>query len=571
MPGLDHTQDKSSDAHIWPSSDKKDIKTSTEDAGELLVETSLAAEQVDVASQDPLDKRESDRSRLSAVEDLVTEFQDFEYPDRRPPTPLSAPKHQPGPKDRESDLIYNSASKDLPTHGNEQYIRFAQPNQSPAYIRYAPSVIHFERPMTPTETPSILYRTVPQGSSSSSLPVHSNQNTEDTPPPFQTTPEPSSEWLKEVAKSSHLQSPHPQSPARSIQILNPKSQWMPKSGTVKEAPRETPSAPYAASTVSAISESMDSVFSAESLETSATAFSRDSGFSVEQIQSATRVFVSILQEDGVLMPLYKPARENSRIGPKRLRRYICEAVKIYAENLKEEANDHLEFAASRLVHAKARYAARCIASGEESYKYSQDSVNDRNRATRNSEDSSEEETAERPVEEAEFRDLKAFRLFLTESDAYMILQAQIQAICTKNSMSSHNGPVIRDLKLATGATRNSQPPQSIRNPGEELLSDERFCQGKELKPIPATRSNIQRTWYAWQKDVHDLAGSLLLGSEWIFTAKAALFLLIDVIFLLTDDAFIAIGCLEPPLEVGWTRIRSECVSRYRYRIVTGLY
>jgi hypothetical protein len=275
-----------------------------------------------------------------------------------------------------------------------------------------------------------------------------------------------------------------------------------------------------ASTASTTSNSQDSVFSEESIETSITAFSKSSGFSDEQIQSATRAFVSILQEDEVLMPLYESARYNTRIEPKRLRRHIRRAIKAYAENLKEEANDHLEFSASLLVRAKARYAAQYIVSEEGRYGQSQNLVNDRNRASKDAEDSSDEETTERTVDETDFGDLKAFRMFLTGSNAFVALREQTHAFCTKSSKNNR------------------------------------------LKPPIATRSSIKRTWCAWQRDIQTLAGSLLLGFDWTFLGNAALYLLLDVIFLLTDDFLIATGYLEPPLEVGWTRIRNECVRRY---------
>ena len=116
--------------------------------------------------------------------------------------------------------------------------------------------------------------------------------------------------------------------------------------------------------MSTTSTTLGSVFSTDTLATSITAFSKESGFSIEKIQTATRVFVSIIQDDELLAPLYESARNDIKIGPNRLRRHTRGALKAFAENLKEEADDHLQFQASRLVHARARYAARCVGSGD---------------------------------------------------------------------------------------------------------------------------------------------------------------------------------------------------------------
>ena len=72
---------------------------------------------------------------------------------------------------------------------------------------------------------------------------------------------------------------------------------------------------------------------------------------------------------------------------------------------------------------------------------------------------------------------------------------------------------------------------------------------------------MERTWHSWQEDAKELERSLLLGFDRLLGAKAAMFLLLDLFFLLTDDMLIALGLLEPPLGVDWTRIRCECVSR----------
>jgi len=283
-----------------------------------------------------------------------------------------------------------------------------------------------------------------------------------------------------------------------------------------------------ASTTSTTSNCSDSVFSAESLETSATAFSREVGFSVEQIQSAMRVFLSILQEEEVLVHMYAFAISNPGIGPNRLRRCIRGALKSFAEHLKEEANDHLEFQISRLVHAKARYAARCIASGENKRQQARVRGTPREHTNRGLDSSSEEETTERPVDAPNLEDLEAFRRFLTESDAYATLQVDIHAFCTEYSTTPRDIPTFDKARL-----------------------------------LHVSKRNTERTWSSWSEDTQDLTRSLLLGFDRSLGAKVAMYLLLDLFYLLTDDVFVAMGLLEPPFKLGWTRIRSEYVSPYK--------
>ena len=282
-----------------------------------------------------------------------------------------------------------------------------------------------------------------------------------------------------------------------------------------------------ASIISTTSDSLDSVFSVESSDTLATALTRESGFSDEQIQRAIRIFVLTLQNDELLAPLYEHARNDTRIGPNRLRRHIRGAIKAFAERLREEANDYLQHAASRLVQAKANYAARCIASGDDRLVRSPGSGEPLHLSIHDLEDSSEEETVERQVEHTGLEDLYAFRLFLTDSDAYTTLRADILAFCTKQSTSPKSLPAVEKSKLL---------------------------------PSVMPKNEMNRTWHSWKEDTETLARGLLLGFDRSLGAKASMFLLLDLIFLLTDDILIASGWLEPPLEVGWTRLRSQCVS-----------
>lgn len=270
--------------------------------------------------------------------------------------------------------------------------------------------------------------------------------------------------------------------------------------------------------------------SPKSSRTSATSSYKNSGFSVEQIQKATRVFVSILQQNELLAPLYKYARNNTTIGPNKLRRHLRGALKTFASNLEGEANDLFEIQVSSLMHAKAHHAARRLANEEDKSQQLQAPGLDHGQASEELEDSSEDSSEDEMMEAddaAEFRDLKRFCLFLTESGAYATLQADIRAFCTKQLTSPQSLPAIEKSKLL---------------------------------PSVMPKNEMNHTWHSWKEDTKTLARGLLLGFDRSLGAKAAMFLLLDLIFLLTDDILIASGWLEPPLEVGWTRIRSDCVS-----------
>lgn len=97
-----------------------------------------------------------------------------------------------------------------------------------------------------------------------------------------------------------------------------------------------------------------------SRETSDTYFSIHGGYSETQIDRATTEFISILRDDPSLVPLYKQAIEDYRIGPERLERNLCRLFRAYASHLRKVAGNTLEIYTSRLVHGKSSTAAGSI-------------------------------------------------------------------------------------------------------------------------------------------------------------------------------------------------------------------
>lgn len=242
-----------------------------------------------------------------------------------------------------------------------------------------------------------------------------------------------------------------------------------------------------ASTSSTISKSLESVFSVNSLETSTATFHEDSagGFSREQVQSATRVFVSIVQTDHVLEPLYGLARNDPRIGVKKLQNHMRSVLKVFADDLRIEAKDYLEFSASRLVRIRAGHAARCISRG-----YTRSS-------TKDPEDTSDDDTQAGSFDEREIHnDLSAFRSFLTQSEAFVKFRVATELFC-------------------------SQPPSAS-----------------------ASDDDVN-------EDFQSYTSNGTFGPYFIRLLKGA------VLFTVINQV-VSLGCMEPPSEVGRTRIKVEC-------------
>ncbi|KAH8723309.1 hypothetical protein GQ44DRAFT_317133 [Phaeosphaeriaceae sp. PMI808] len=180
-----------------------------------------------------------------------------------------------------------------------------------------------------------------------------------------------------------------------------------------------------------------SVFSVQSLASSATDLSKGSIYSANQIVTATRELVDILQGDEALIPFYKSAIEDPSIGPERLQRNLGRLVKQYAENLKSEAKESLEYLAARLVSMKAKFVARSIVQtfAEGSTKHVYEKAQEK-----------KGESSEDDVDEDVFEDIIIFREFLVHSDALKTLRAQVQSfVLPKGAHSSTEQALIEEV------------------------------------------------------------------------------------------------------------------------------
>ncbi|KAF1951761.1 hypothetical protein CC80DRAFT_423899 [Byssothecium circinans] len=273
---------------------------------------------------------------------------------------------------------------------------------------------------------------------------------------------------------------------------------------------------------SVISSYAASVISVQSLASSATDLSNGSGYSAHQIATATKELVTIFQEDDLLKPLYKRAINDDSIGPEKLERNLRRLFKQYAEHLKGEATDGLEYLAARLVTLKARFLAQSIV---QSFK-----CNDRPKAREKipKEESSDEEEESQTVDDAMFDDLIIFREFLVGSDAFQRLKAQIQSFVLPKvtlmaeGKETHTIVPVKDIStmlasryLSTQAAEGNEPPYQS-SATSELMSR---ISSRYERANWSIYWRLRRTW----------------------------------------EAFLVVsGCLEPPLEPGKVRLRWRC-------------
>jgi hypothetical protein len=275
----------------------------------------------------------------------------------------------------------------------------------------------------------------------------------------------------------------------------------PSKATWKTTERNVEDVIDGSSTITTTPDPLKSVFSAESSGTSIKVLSSWSirKISRKQLHMATRALVSVIQSDQALGPIYEAGRNDPTLEPNELRGYVLKTLVSYAENLKNEAKDHLELTASNLVLYLALHAARCV-SGDtgDDYKLPHG-------LTKDADDSSGEEVQEQPVDGRQFNDdLDAFRSFLTRSNAFATLRTETQ--------------LLYPFQFITSVTESSET-----HVGEDI--QEHTGSGKlERSPI--------RTFN-----------------------NTAMFMIMNLL--------VSLEFLEPPLETGWTRIKIEChVSQF---------
>jgi hypothetical protein len=287
-------------------------------------------------------------------------------------------------------------------------------------------------------------------------------------------------------------------------------------------------------TISVLSfaESITSVFTSNSASSSATEMSSVNGFSSEDIATASKILSSIFHEDEGMFTLYKIAFANAAIGPERLQRNLRRIFKAFAEHLKVEATDQLEYLAARLVAVKSRGLAESIVE-----KFRSGTMESQTIGRGEFSDSSEEERDSRPVNEETLADLIAFRRFLVESQAFETLQAQLRAFVLP--------------KLPKPDPEYSHNDKTTHIPYGSI----------SLHVKPSSREDsTSRTWQLWRRDAAETAYAYLCNTDGLPRTTLLLHLMVDLVFLATDGTLVNTGLLEPPLCPTKVRLRWSSAS-----------
>jgi hypothetical protein len=103
----------------------------------------------------------------------------------------------------------------------------------------------------------------------------------------------------------------------------------------------------------------DDRLSVQSVESSTTLISTFSGLTAVG-ESATVELERVFQEDAELVGLYRLALKDASMEPGRLQRNVARLLQFFAKDLRREAGGNLERVASRFVQSKAQYIAQCI-------------------------------------------------------------------------------------------------------------------------------------------------------------------------------------------------------------------
>jgi len=202
--------------------------------------------------------------------------------------------------------------------------------------------------------------------------------------------------------------------------------------------------------VSVKSSGEGSVFSMASIASSATDLSKGSGFSAVQIATATRDVLSILRDDGVLYPLYTAAIQ-SVVVLQNFVNIFRRMLKAFADRLKDEARDRLDFLAALLVGLKAQEISEAIF---ERYQLGKaptlDTEEGRETTTLDKdvrESSGKVEQEERNVDDTIFGELSKIREFLVQSAAFKLLRADLQSFTSSKqpSIERQVGVAVRSI------------------------------------------------------------------------------------------------------------------------------
>jgi hypothetical protein len=188
-----------------------------------------------------------------------------------------------------------------------------------------------------------------------------------------------------------------------------------------------------------------------------------------QITTATQELVLLFQEHEVLQPIYKAAIASSTIGPERFARYFRRLLKVYSEDLKNEAGDSVDYLAARLVAFKARHVVESIVARY--LKGPSDGnlmrgVAGKKRIEYNPLDVEEEQA----LSESSFQDISNIRHFLVESQAFLKLRHQLQQFAPLPELPLANQEVLgqrrwKDTERTSANMNKGKSKKKVPKPG----------------------------------------------------------------------------------------------------------
>lgn len=223
-----------------------------------------------------------------------------------------------------------------------------------------------------------------------------------------------------------------------------------------------------------------------------------------KIKTATKVILSLLQTNVLMVPLYQAAIKLRDFGPINLQQHLESLLVAYAYDLDDEATSELEHLLSRLVSSRAAFIAREIVAnyraGFAQRQHSQ--IEDMDRQVKEEDD---------PMSEKTHPNLKAVRRVLIESHAFISFRQRLTSLVYPTSSQIPSCvPVERIEENAAYTTNLACESSAMDGPG---------VTGKR------TQAGFLQQW-------HKIFTEFLVGA----------------------------GCLEPPLNRGWLRLRWRCVS-----------
>jgi hypothetical protein len=233
-------------------------------------------------------------------------------------------------------------------------------------------------------------------------------------------------------------------------------------------------------------------------------------------RSATVELQRIFQEDVELIGLYRWALEDTSMGPDRLQRNVARLLQFFAKDLRREAGENLERVASRFVRSKAQYVAQCIV--EEFHDTPRDP---RRRHVWVNQRESDKDGG------------------MQDNDQYEVVEAQLE---------------VNEDQLEVDDVDEVEPVD------EDYFEDLAMLRTFLVRSSAFQIFRARLTKFVLSKDLHQLDFDSAVKGRPINAPLSRFWRFLISIGRILKVVLVAAGCLEPPLQPGFIRLRWECVS-----------